>query len=406
MKSPSQAGVPPPLPVGPVLAVTASTQALSTLGILALASVAPNAAAHLHVSAALIGYQVGLVFFGAMLSALFAGGLVMRFGAVRTSQLSLWTIAAGCSCSALGTMPALVAGAFVMGLGYGAPNPAASQLLARVPSGRSMNLLFSIKQTGVPIGGALSGLIVPPLTVVLGWQAALAICALMLALLGGAIGVVRTAWDAERLPTAPLASAGAASLALVWKHKPLRWLAGASFLYSGVQLSLTGFLVTYLVSEVHLSLVVAGTLLAITHAAGAVGRLVWGWLADRLGSGGLVLILIGCFAVGCALVTAAMSADWPLAASALAVAAFGFCAMGWNGVYIAIIARQSPPGSIALATGGSLGITYAGVIVVPPVLAALHDELALSYGMAYALMAVVTAAGIACVVQARRSGNR
>ena len=87
----------PPLPVGRVLAVTTSTQALSTLGILALAAVAPNAAADLQVSAALIGYQVGLVFLGAVVSALFAGGLVMRFGAVRASQLSLWTIAAGCS---------------------------------------------------------------------------------------------------------------------------------------------------------------------------------------------------------------------------------------------------------------------------------------------------------------------
>ena len=48
------------LPVGRVLAVTTSTQALSTLGILALAAVAPAAAKTLDVSPALIGYQVGL----------------------------------------------------------------------------------------------------------------------------------------------------------------------------------------------------------------------------------------------------------------------------------------------------------------------------------------------------------
>ena len=143
----------PELPVGPVLALTTATQSFSTLGILALAAIAPAAADALGVSPALIGYQVGLVFFGAMLSAAVAGGVVTRYGAVRASQLSLWAIAAGCAISATGSMPALVLGAIVMGLGYGIPNPAASQLLGRIPSHRSMNLLYSIKQTGVPIGG-------------------------------------------------------------------------------------------------------------------------------------------------------------------------------------------------------------------------------------------------------------
>lgn len=394
------------LPVGAVLLVTTATQAFSTLGCLALAAVAPSAAASLGVSAALIGYQVGLVFFGAMLSASFAGGMVMRYGAVRTSQLSLWIVAVGCVLSALGTLPTLVLGACVMGLGYGIPNPAASQLLARLPSSRSMNLLFSIKQTGVPIGGVLSGILVPPLTLALGWRPALLVCALLLAVLGIAIGSVRREWDADRQPAAAVFASAWRSLALVWRHRPLRWLAGASFLFSGVQLSLTGFLVTYLVSDIHMSLVVAGTVLSITHAAGAVGRLAWGWLADRLGSGGLALIINGVLAIVAAFVTAAIAPQWPLPAVMIACAAFGFCALGWNGVYIAAIARHSPPGGIGLATGGSLSVTYSGVIFMPPAFAAFHDQLGLTWGQVFALLSLVTAAGIACVVMARRAAGR
>ncbi len=393
----------PALPAGAVLAVTTSTQAFSTLGALALAAVAPRAAADLGVSPALIGYQVGLVFFGAALSAPFAGGLVLRHGAVRTSQLSLWTVAAGCALSAVGAIPALVIGALVMGLGYGIPNPAASQLLARVPSQRSMNLLFSIKQTGVPIGGVLSGVLLPPLTLALGWRAALLVCALLLVALGLAIEAKRGAWDTERRPATAMVESALQSLAMVWRHKALRWLAGASFLYSGVQLALTGFLVTYLVSDVSLSLVVAGTVLSVTHAAGAVGRLAWGWLADRLGSGGLALIANGALAIGGAFLTGAIAPHWPLPAVMVACAAFGFCALGWNGVYIAAIARHSPPGGIGLATGGSLTVTYAGVIVAPPAFATLHERLALSYGSAFALLSLFTALGVACVVMARRA---
>ena len=391
------------LPVGPVLAVTTATQSFSTLGVLALAAIAPAAASGIGVSPALIGYQVGMVFFGAMLSASVAGGVVMRYGAVRASQLSLWAIAVGCAISATGSLPALMLGAVAMGLGYGIPNPAASQLLGRLPSRRSMNLLYSIKQTGVPIGGILSGMLVPPLTVIFGWQAALMTCALLLVALGVAIGVVRGAWDTERLSGAPVLSSALRSVGLVWRHKPLRWLAAASFLYSGVQLSLTGFLASYLVGDIELSLLLSGTVLSVTHASGAVGRLVWGWLADRVRSGGLVLIINGCLGAAGALLTAAMAPHWPIAAVIAAAAAFGFCAVGWNGVYMALISHLSPAGSVSFATGGSLVWTYAGVIVVPPAFAALHGRLHLSYGAGFALLSLVALLGVACVVLARRS---
>ncbi|HEX5632933.1 MAG TPA: hypothetical protein VFX50_06875, partial [Gemmatimonadales bacterium] len=116
----------PPLPMGAVLGVTTATQVFTTLGALALAAVAPEAAARLGVSGALIGYQVGLVYFGAMLAAPFGGGIVARLGAVRTSQVSLWLVAAGLATCALGTVPLVVLGTFLMGLGYGTPSPAAS----------------------------------------------------------------------------------------------------------------------------------------------------------------------------------------------------------------------------------------------------------------------------------------
>jgi MFS family permease len=391
------------LPVAQVLVVATTTQSLTTLGVLALAAVAPKAAADLGVSPALVGYQVGAVYFAGMLSSLIGGGLVRRLGAARTSQIALWVVAAGCLLSALGALTLLALGALVMGIGYGLTNPAASHLLARAPTTRHMNLIFSVKQTGVPIGGVLSGVVLPPLALALGWQAGLVACALALVGFSAAIGVVRTRWDADRVCGAPVLAAPFASLGLIWRHKPLRWLAFGSFVYSAVQLCLTGFLVTYLVAEAKLDLVLAGTLLAITHAAGALGRLVWGWLADRLRSGPLALILNGGVAMAGALATAAIAAGWPLWAIAAAVILFGFSAMGWNGVFMAVIARHSPAQTVGMATGGSLAITYAGVMVGPPAFAALHDQLGFTYGAAYALLALVSALGIACLVQTRRS---
>jgi MFS family permease len=397
--------VPSALPVVPVLFFTTTTQALATLGILALAAVAPRAAQDLGISAALIGYQVALSFFGAMLTALLGGGFVRRLGAARTSQLALWLVGSGCALSAVGTLASLAAGALVMGWGYGITNPAASHLLSRAPTTKHMNLIFSIKQCGVPVGAVVAGIMMPPLTLAAGWRTALLACALLAFAFSVALQPRRGAWDDDRDPARALFVSPAGSLSLIWRNKVLRWLAFSSFLYSAVQLCLSGFLVTFLVQEAHLQLVLAGTLLAVTNTAGAAGRLAWGWIADRLRSGTLALIANGCVSVAGTLATAAVASGWPLWAVAAAVVVFGFSAIGWNGVFMAVIARQAPR-DIGAATGGSLFFTYAGVVLVPSAFAQLHERTGMSYSAGFAGLALLTAAGIACLLLARRHVNR
>ena len=107
-----------------------------------------------------------------------------------------------------------------------------------------------------------------------------------------------------------------------------------------------------------------------------------------------------------ALLVAAIEPGWPLLAIIAASAIFGFAALGWNGVYIAAIARRAPPGTIGLATGGSLFVTYSGSIVIPPAFAALHDRMGLSYGEAFALLTLITALGIGCIAMAWRARIR
>ena len=398
----ASAGEMRPLPVWQVLAATLATQSLTTLCALALSAVAPRAAADLGIGPALVGYQVSVIYAGAVITSLAGGGFVRRLGATRASQLALWLTAAGCLLSSLGSLPSLAFGALVIGLGYGCTNPAASHLLSRTRSGAHMNLIFSIKQCGVPVGGVLAGLLLPPVTLLWNWQAGLIACALLALVLSGALFVVRTSWDADRTIAARLFISPVAGLTLIWQHPILRWLAICSFAYSAVQLSLTGLLVTYLVTEIGIDLVLAGSLLAIAQVAGAAGRLAWGWLADRLRSGSKVLIINGVIAALAAILTALIAANWAVPLIAAVVAVFGFCAVGWNGVFMAVIARQAPPQSIGLATGATLSITFAGVMVGPSGFALLHDGLGLTYADGYLLMAGVTVLGVLCMVQARK----
>ena len=79
-------------------------------------------------------------------------------------------------------------------------NPASSHLLSKSASDRSRNLVFSIKQTGVPLGGIAAGLMTPPLTVAYGWPVAFGVAAVATFSVIAALQPLRLAWDSDRDP--------------------------------------------------------------------------------------------------------------------------------------------------------------------------------------------------------------
>jgi len=89
---------------------------------------------------------------------------------------------------------------------------------------------------------------------------------------------------------------------------------------------------------------------------------------------------------------------WALFAFAMA---YGATAVGWNGVFLAEIARRAPRDRISDATGGSAFFTFLGVVVTPPL---FHLALGLtgSYGATYAIFGVpALAAGLRLLLTAR-----
>ena len=74
---------------------------------------------------------------------------------------------------------------------------------------------------------------------------------------------------------------------------------------------------------------------------------------------------------------------------------------GWNGVFLAEIARLAPRDRIGDATGGSAFFTFLGVVVTPPLFhLALH--LTSSYNVAYALFGLpALAAGARLLLTAK-----
>lgn len=355
------------------LAATLAVQALVTIASLAMPIMAPSAAPDLGTApSALVGAYSAFVYVGALTATLFCGGFVVRHGSIRISQAALAVCAIGLALATAGPWPLVMAAALVVGLGYGPTTPASSHILSRHTSPRLMSLVFSIKQTGVPVGGMIAGALVPALVLDHGWHGAAWIVGGLC--LAGALAIepTRRRFDADRDRRAALFRGGVIEpLRLVLRAPALRSLVLTSAAFSATQQCMTAFLVTYLVTEIGLGLVEAGLVLSISQAGGIAGRIFWGAVSDWTARARLVLAGLGLLMAGAATATAFFAASWPFWAIALVAAAFGATAVGWNGVFLAEVARVSPRAETSRATGGALTVTFTGVVISPPVFGVL-----------------------------------
>jgi MFS family permease len=370
------------------LAVTLAVQTLVAVAVYSAPVMAPVAGPALGFAPSAVGYYIAATYFGSMIGSAAAGGWVARFGPIRASQAGLALCLAGLSLAASAWPPLVLLGGLVVGRGSGPTTPASSVILARAAPPAIFSLVFSIKQTGVPAGGALAGALVPLLILAVGWQwGAVAIGAACLALALG-IGAVRSRYDGGLDPQAPISLRSAfAPVRMVLGEPRLRQMCVTSFVYGGVQITLVTYLVTFLVESFALSLVLAGLVMAVSQVASVLGRLLWGVLADRLLTRRAMLGLLGIGMGVSALVALAAGPDWPTWLLILYASAFGATAVGWNGVFLAEVARVAPPGRTSEATGGCLFFTFLGVVITPP---SFNGVLSLtgSYSVAYAIFAV------------------
>ena len=388
-----------------ILLVTIAVQALATFTTLSLAAIAPDVADGLGVSPELVGFQVSLIYFGAAAMSTVAGFQLRRWGPIRVSQASLLFCTLGAGLAVIPSLATIAVGSLIIGFGYGMTNPAASELLLRIMPPARRNLIFSIKQTGVPIGGVLAGLTAPTISQSFGWQWAPAVAAISCCLLALAIQPLRTAWDAARDPTARFSERPFDAMTEVWRSPPLRWLSVSGFFYAAVQLSLATFVVTLLVTDAGFGLVEAGAVLAAVQAAGVIGRVAWGWVADRFGHGLVVLLIMGGVCVTGALLVIAVSEAWGIVAIYALFVLFGINALGWTGVFQVEAARYAPPGKLGTVIGGITAPTYGGVIVGPAVFSIAFAVVG-SYTTTFALVALFAVLGMLSLALVGRAAAR
>jgi MFS family permease len=377
------------VPLG-ALGLTLAIQSLVSVVVYSVGVLVPIALAGSGLVATAIGVMTAVIYGLSAVAAAVGGSLVPRHGALRVSQVCLLLAGAGGMVCAIPYAWTALIGAVLIGSGYGPSTPASSVMLAERTPARIRNLVMSIRQTGVPVGGAVAGAVLPTLALALGWQAATVIMGVVCIAFAVAMQPLRPTYDSAASRDAAGPRLGLRDLvAVTFGHPRLAELALASIGYGGAQICLAMFMVAYLHEQAGYTIVAAGFVLSVAMVAGIIGRVLWGLLADWLGDARTMLGVLGGVMAVSTVLLGLVTPAWPYPLVVVLGAVFGASAIGWNGVFVAQIAHHAPPGKIAPATGSSLMFTYTGVVVIPLAFSGLVA--ASGYRLAYAMLATVIA---------------
>jgi MFS family permease len=362
-------------------------QTFISLGKSLPAVIAPAIIADLRLAPAWIGIYFGLTAVAALVAQLGCGSFIVRHGALRMSQVALLSIAAGTAFLTLGNPLILVLSAIVGGGGAAVSTPASSHLLSRCTSPQYLPLVFSIKQTAVPAGLLLAGVVAPQLTEWIGWRATMLICAAACAVFALILQPVRQLFDTDRVPTRTFRSSDfQATLNSVLTVPRLRALSFACLAFNGLQTTVTAYFVVYL-TTIGYTPVAAGFVFSIAVAMAIPGRILWGWLGSghvspRLIMAGLALGMAASIAL-----LALCSTGWPALAVGLIACLLSTTALSWHGILLAETARASPEDMRGGVTGGVLSVGQVGALGLPIMYSGLLEATG-SYGIGFVMCGV------------------
>lgn len=372
---------------GAVAAVAVSCGALmmGAYANLSIAPIAPLIRADLGISLTGIGLITSAIFLGAAVASTPAGHLTDRIGAVRLLALAMVAVAVTELVAAVSPWVWLfVVGMFGVGLAYGCITPPTNVIVRGAADGANQGLVMSAKQIGVTLGGLIAGLTLPELADRFGWRLSL-LAPVVGALIIAALVVVSR--DNLKRQVGPRAERAEVMEKLRIRYGWRLGVGGFGFLMAGVQQGFMAYTTLFLTDAHGYGLAIAGVSFAVMMVGGTVGRLGWAVISDRWFRGnrwtGLLLTSVVA-AVG--LVGMALLPTGPLLWPCFVLV--GLSSIGWNGVFLALVANSVPSTHVGRLSGWSLRCVFSGVVIIPPILGYLAEHW--GWGTAWIFAATIT----------------
>ena len=368
------------------LLATFSQQTCVSVGRALPAVLAPVIVVDLNLSPVWIGVYFTISATAALIGQLGCGSFIVRYGSLRMSQVALAMLAVGMALSTFTSPWIFALSAIIGGGGAAVSTPASSHLLGRVSPPQHAPLVFSIKQTAVPVGLLIGGILAPWMSNITGWRFAFILVAVACIALAALLEPLRKGFDDDRVPShAFRLSDFQTTFTSVLRIPELRALSIACLAFNGMQQVVTAYFVTYLV-HLDYGLAAAGLVFSAAMSIAIPGRILWGWIGSGWSNPRMVMAGL---AFGMATSGVAMgffTAGWPVLLIGIVSAAISLTALSWHGVLLAEAARAAPEGKRGAVTGGVLSFGQFGALS-EPVLYSLLLGLTGSYGLGFIVCA-------------------
>lgn len=376
-----------PQQIWPQFGLLVGAHCLGAMNLLAVLACSPLIAAELQLSATEIGLIASAYALGITLLSIPSGRLSDVIGVRMSLLLAGLVMVAGTVVFALAQgIGQAFAGMFIVGSGYSLVNPAAGRaVMLWYPTGVRATLM-GIKQTGVPLGGALgtSAALLAPLA---SWQGVVMGVGAVTAACGVAFLLLPADNDKNATPRVAL-SEELAAIRLLFRNPVLGRNNLASGLNNGAQFILWSHLIEFLRLGAGFGLPMANAFLSLLHICSIAGRIFWGWATDwlfRADSRLTLMIVTGVSAVSL-LAMATIGPSNAVLLAPLVVAVLGLTICSATGVQVALTLQSIDPPRSGGAIGYNMVATNLGGVLAPP-LFGMIVETSGGFALAWCLIA-------------------
>jgi MFS transporter, ACS family, hexuronate transporter len=378
-------------------------QAISATYTYSLPPLATLVQSDLGLTRAELGLMLSVASFGTALIALPGGWLADFLGVRRVVFVGIMVGGVSfCALSLTGSLVLSLLLLLLIGMGLGVIPAATTKAVMLWFTVRVRGTAMGIKQTGFPLGGALTAGLLPSVALALGgWRPAMAAVGLEVI-----VGGVLYLWLYVDHPADAAAGGqrppGLLAMRSVLAEPRLLALAALGFCYAYSSGTLTGYLSLYLQESLGMWIVTAGIFLMGCQVSGATARLAFGFISDRFFGGRrapMLLVVTAAHGV-LALIFGWLPSLGP-SAQAVLILAFGATAIGWSSLYHVFVAEVAGRKQAGTAIGLCMMAMSGGGVVGPPVFGYIVDA-SHSYQLAWASQTVLASVGVAILWWVRR----
>lgn len=284
----------------------------------------------------------------------------------------------------------------LVGMFYSVSQPGGSKVILKWFPKENRGLAMGIRQAGIPIGGALAGVLIPFLTIQ--YNVTYAINSMVcICIIGGLLFFMfyKEPYVQEDAKKEHIKISFWTELKVVICKKELYPIYITGICMISLQMVLVGHFMKFLVREQSITSIVAGTVFSVMFFSGMIGRVVLAAISDLFYKGNrhTPLLIAVCASIGLILLLV-MNIHTVTTGVLYGVSALlGFFSIGWFSLFIAEVAGLASEDSVGITVSLALTFNQIAIIVAPILFGYIVDK----KGYTYAWLCIVVLLCISAV---------